>query len=177
VIYVDFGTFPKSKREIFSRQYLGTRRIPSLKTLRTDANSRNRRMNRNRVKTEWKFDRKAVRRKFGCKSVTLERISRTPVRAPKANARSERLVGSIRRECLDFLIFGERHLRRILKVWVTHYNHGRVHMSLGLDIPAPLRPPPANTTQHRGLPDVHVVRCRAVLVCLHHEYWLEKSAA
>jgi transposase InsO family protein len=50
---------------------------------------------------------------------------RTPARAPKANAYCERLVGSIRRECLDFMIpLGEKHLRRILAEWVTHYNQG-----------------------------------------------------
>ena len=45
------------------------------------------------------------------------RVLRTPARAPKANAYCERLVGSIRRECLDFMIpLGEKHLRRILGV-------------------------------------------------------------
>jgi transposase InsO family protein len=52
------------------------------------------------------------------------RILKTPVRAPKANAVCERLVGTIRRECLDFLIpFGERHLKRLLTHWVAHFNH------------------------------------------------------
>jgi transposase InsO family protein len=51
------------------------------------------------------------------------RVLRTPVRAPKANAYCERLVGSIRRECLDFMIpLSEKHLRRILAEWVMHYN-------------------------------------------------------
>ena len=60
------------------------------------------------------------------------RVLRTPVRAPKANAYCERLVGSVRRECLDFMIpLGEKHLRRILSEWVTHYNQGRPHLSLG----------------------------------------------
>ena len=52
---------------IFSRQCLGTRRIPNLKTLRNEARAWNRRMNRDRVKINWKFDRKTVRRKFGYK--------------------------------------------------------------------------------------------------------------
>jgi transposase InsO family protein len=52
------------------------------------------------------------------------RVLRTPVRAPKANATCERLVGTVRRECLDFMIpLGERHLRQVLKSWTTHYNH------------------------------------------------------
>jgi DDE superfamily endonuclease len=50
---------------IFSRQCLGHRRIPDLKTLRQEARAWNRRMNRDRVKIAWKFDRKTARRKFG----------------------------------------------------------------------------------------------------------------
>jgi integrase-like protein len=69
------------------------------------------------------------------------RVLRTPPRAPKANAVCERVVGTIRRECLDFLIpLGQRHLKHTLNRWMLHYNHGRVHMSLGPGIPAPLKP-------------------------------------
>jgi hypothetical protein len=50
---------------IFSGQCLGARRIPDLKTLRREALAWNRRMNRDRIKINWKFDRKAARRKFG----------------------------------------------------------------------------------------------------------------
>jgi hypothetical protein len=50
---------------MFSRQCLGKRRIPSLKILRAEARAWNRRVNRDRVKIAWKFDRKAARRKFG----------------------------------------------------------------------------------------------------------------
>jgi len=65
------------------------------------------------------------------------RVLRTPVRAPLANAYCERLVGTIRRECLDFLIpLSESHLRVMLKQWVRHYNEGRPHMSLGPGLPA-----------------------------------------
>ena len=61
------------------------------------------------------------------------RVLRTPVRAPKANAFCERLIGTIRRECLDFLIpLGEGHLKRILGAWIVHYNRGRPHSSLGM---------------------------------------------
>jgi transposase len=52
---------------MFSRQCLGTRRIPDLKTLRRESRAWNRRMNRARTKIKWKFDRKAARRKFGYK--------------------------------------------------------------------------------------------------------------
>jgi DDE superfamily endonuclease len=52
---------------IFSRQCLGKRRIPNLQTLQREAKAWNRRMNRDRVKIAWKFNRKAARRKFGYK--------------------------------------------------------------------------------------------------------------
>jgi transposase InsO family protein len=48
------------------------------------------------------------------------------VRTPQANAFCERLIGTMRRECLDWLIpIHEGHLRSILREWVTHYNRGR----------------------------------------------------
>jgi transposase InsO family protein len=51
-------------------------------------------------------------------------ILKTPVQAPQANAFCERLIGTIRRECLDFVILlNERHLRSVLAEWVAHYNH------------------------------------------------------
>jgi transposase InsO family protein len=63
---------------------------------------------------------------FGLKAL------RTPVQAPKANAYCERLMGTIRRECLDYVIpLSEKHLRTILREWITHYNQGRPHASLG----------------------------------------------
>jgi transposase InsO family protein len=63
-------------------------------------------------------------------------LLKTPVRAPQANAFCERLIGTIRRECLDFVIpLNERHVRRVLLEWVVHYNRGRPHTSLGPGIP------------------------------------------
>ena len=48
---------------------------------------------------------------------------KTPLRTPQANAFCERLIGTIRRECLDLMIpLNERHLRSILREWVEHYN-------------------------------------------------------
>jgi transposase InsO family protein len=68
--------------------------------------------------------------------IAAHSISQVVILPPQANAFCERLIGTIRRECLDFLIpLGERHLRRILKEWVTHYNQGRPHSSLGPGIP------------------------------------------
>ena len=65
------------------------------------------------------------------------RVLRTPVRAPKANAVCERLGGSLRRECLDFLIpLTERHLKMTGEEWRIHYNRGRTP-HWGLEFPNP----------------------------------------
>ena len=58
---------------IFSRQCLGKRRIPDLGTLRREAKAWNQRMNRDRVRIQWKFDRKSARRKFGYKKQSITR--------------------------------------------------------------------------------------------------------
>ena len=58
---------------LFSRQCLGKRRIPDLATLRREAAAWNRRVNRERVKIDWRFDRKTARRKFGYKRSTIKR--------------------------------------------------------------------------------------------------------
>ena len=58
---------------MFSRQCLGVRRIPDLKTLRREARSWNRRTNRARTKINWRFDRKTARRKFGYKPNSFKR--------------------------------------------------------------------------------------------------------
>ena len=65
-------------------------------------------------------------------------IIRTPVRAPKANAFAERFVGTVRRECLDWmLIVGRRQLEHTLRIYVQHYNRHRPHRGLGLVPPQP----------------------------------------
>lgn len=65
-------------------------------------------------------------------------VLKTPVRAPKANAHCERLIGSLRRECLDWFIpLSERHVRMLAREWAVQYNHGRPHRSLGPGIPDP----------------------------------------
>jgi len=58
---------------LFSRQCLGTRRIPDLKTLRRESRAWNRRMNRDHIRINWKFDRRAARRKFGYKRKSFTR--------------------------------------------------------------------------------------------------------
>src|SRR4030095_16889168 len=65
-------------------------------------------------------------------------VLKSPPHSPKMNAICERVIGTIRRECLDWLIpLSESHLRFILKSWSTHYNSGRPHMALGPGIPDP----------------------------------------
>src|SRR5206468_4932332 len=71
-------------------------------------------------------------------------VLKSPPHSPKANAICERVIGTIRRECLDWMIpLSEEHLRSILKSWVEHYNHGRPHSSLGPGVP---HPPPILAT-------------------------------
>jgi len=70
------------------------------------------------------------------------RIVKTPVRAPQANAVAERFVRTIRAECLDWLlILNRRHLDRVLRVYVDHYNTQRPHRALKLQSPQPREPP------------------------------------
>ena len=105
------------------------------------------------------------------------KVLRIPPQSPQANAFCERLVGTVRRECLDFLIpLNERHLRRMLREWVGHYNAGRPHSSLGPGIPdrywdeqiqKPTRPTSTKLT----------VVARPVLGGLHHEYAWKRIAA
>jgi putative transposase len=68
-------------------------------------------------------------------------VLRIPPRAPRANAYAERWVRTVRSECLDWiLIFNQNHLRKALDSYVAHYNGGRPHRGLSLDIPVPLLP-------------------------------------
>jgi len=107
-------------------------------------------------------------------------VLRSPVASPKANAICERLIGTIRRECLDGLIpISETHLRTILRSWHGHYNRGRPHMSLGPGVPDP----PSNSilslnreSRHRTGATLSV-RVKSVLGGLHHEYSLQPTLA
>jgi putative transposase len=65
-------------------------------------------------------------------------IIRTPFRAPEANAFAERWVGTMRRDCLDWLVISSRRqLKLVLRVYVDHYNTHRPHRALGLTRPMP----------------------------------------
>src|SRR5215472_12561938 len=85
---------------------------------------------------------------------TVIAVLRTAVRSPKANGYCERIVRTVRRECLDFLIpLSEKHLKRTLVEWVAHYNHGRPHRSLGPGIPLPLEPLPEPSPRRHHIPN------------------------
>jgi putative transposase len=88
----------------------------------------------------------------------------TPVQALKANAIAERLVGTLRRECLDHLIIvDERHLRLILMEYAAYYNAARPHRALDLQ-------PPNGASVRAAPPTAGRLRARPVLGGLHHEY-------
>ena len=81
-------------------------------------------------------------------------------RSPWQNGHAERLIGSIRRECLDHVIvFGERHLRHVLRSYAQYYNGVRTHLSLGKDSPLP-----------RDLQAVGGILPLPILGGLHHHY-------
>jgi len=86
----------------------------------------------------------------------------TAPRSPWQNPYAERVIGSIRRECLDHLmVLGERHLRRILSGYVAYYNESRTHLSLSKDSPE------GRTTQP---PEQGRVVEQDRVGGLHHEY-------
>jgi transposase InsO family protein len=80
--------------------------------------------------------------------------------SPWQNGFAERLIGSIRRECLDHIIvLGEAHMRRILKSYARYYNETRTHLALEKDAPL------SRTVKRAGR-----ILCRPILGGLHHEY-------
>jgi hypothetical protein len=81
-------------------------------------------------------------------------------RSPWQNGCAERLIGSIRRDCLDhFVVFGEQHLRHLLKSYQAYYNEARTHLSLQKDAPIP-----------RAVQTVGQTLAVPVLGGLHHRY-------
>ena len=106
------------------------------------------------------------------------KILKTPVRAPTANAFCERLIGTFRRECLNFMIpLSDKHLRRILKEWSTHYNKGRPHSSLGPGIPDAVGIAVNPEAPRHQIPKDQNIVSKPILGGLNHEYRLEKAAA
>ena len=85
----------------------------------------------------------------------------TAPRSPWQNGYCERAIGSIRRDCLDHVVvFGERHLRHLLRSYATYYNEARTHLSLGKDAPLPR---PVHATGR--------IIFRRFLGGLHHQYF------
>ena len=96
------------------------------------------------------------------------RMVRTPVRAPRANAFAERVVGTDRRECLNrMLIFGRRHLERVLAEYVVHYNDHSPHRALGQ-----LAPLTMGSTPPIDDPEPTELRRRDAVFGMIHEYRL-----
>ena len=92
------------------------------------------------------------------------RVVKTPVCAPKVNAFAERFVSTVRRECLDWLlILNRRHLDRVARVFVDHYNAHRPHRSLELT-------PPLAIDRDRPTGSPHDMKRRDRLGGLVHEY-------
>jgi len=84
----------------------------------------------------------------------------TSPRSPWQNAYAERLIGSIRRECVDHVIvFSERHLRHLLLCYMKYYNGTRTHLSLEKDAPV-----------SRAVDRAGRILCRPILGGLHHRY-------
>jgi transposase InsO family protein len=84
----------------------------------------------------------------------------TAPRSPWQNGHTERLIGSIRRECLDHIvIFGEAHLRQVLKAYAAYYNNIRTHLAL-------IKDAPVSRPVHR----FGEVIAKPILGGLHHEY-------
>ncbi len=84
----------------------------------------------------------------------------TALASPWQNGFAERLIGSIRRECVDhFVVLGEEHLRRILRAYAGYYNDIRTHWSLDKDAPV------SRPVQRTG-----IISSRPILGGLHHHY-------
>ena len=107
-------------------------------------------------------------------------VLRSPVASPKANAICERVIGTIRRECLDWMLpMSRAHLRSILREWMTHYNSGRPHSALGPGVPGPPREATrvSKLESRRQLTADPIVLAKSVLGGLHHEYRIAVAPA
>ena len=92
-------------------------------------------------------------------------VIKTPAQAPNANAVAERVVRSIRAECLDqLLILNQRHLMSVLRQYVAYYNQRRPHQGLGQALPVPLAPVPSAPAAPEE------VTCRPVLGGIIRDY-------
>jgi transposase InsO family protein len=98
-----------------------------------------------------------VRRRLAAMGIRDRPIARG---SPWQNGYAERLIGSIRRECLDHIvILGEAHLRRTLRAYARYYNNLRTHRSLDKDAP-----------RLRSVQQIGRIASQAILGGLHHQY-------
>jgi len=94
---------------------------------------------------------------LGIKQVLI--AARSPWQSPYV----ERVIGSIRRDCLDHtIIFNERHLKRVLTEYMHYYNEYRTHLGLEKDCPEP------REIEH---PDSGVIKSESMVGGLHHRYY------
>ena len=110
-----------------------------------------------------KYGEEFVRRveSLGIKQVLIS------TRSPWQNPYVERIIGSIRRECVDHvIIFNERHLRRVLKEYFTYYHGHRTHLGLAKDCP---RPRPVEP------PDLGPISTEPMVGGLHHRYYRQAA--
>jgi transposase InsO family protein len=110
-----------------------------------------------------KYGENFVRRveSLGIKQVLIS------ARSPWQNPYVERVIGSIRRECVDHtIIFNERHLRRVLGEYLTYYHRSRTHLGLGKDCPRsrPVEPP-----------DLGLIHSEPMVGGLHHRYFRQAA--
>ena len=92
----------------------------------------------------------------------LARLSMGPISpgSPWQNSCAERLIGTLRHECLDrVVIFSEMHLRRILSAYAAYYNQARTHLALRKDAPL-----------HRTVQRSGAILAIPILAGLHHQY-------
>jgi putative transposase len=89
---------------------------------------------------------------------------KTPYRTPRANGICERFMGSLRRECLDHVLFHDgKHVQRVVKEYTVYYNQARPHQGIGQRIPGQYDLPKSRPTSGR-------IRSKAILGGLHHSY-------
>jgi putative transposase len=104
-------------------------------------------------------------------------VLKSPAHAPTANAFWEPFIGSIRRECLDYVIpLNESHLKRTPRECVNHYNTGRPHQSLGPGIPDPVEQKSPINGEMKTISKGRLILAKSILAGLHHEYrWADAA--
>ena len=89
---------------------------------------------------------------------------KTPYRAPRANGICERFIGSLRRECLDHILFHDgKHVQRVVREYMAYYNQERPHQGIGQRIPNHYDLLKSKSTRGR-------ITSKAILGGLHHSY-------